>query len=469
MKKYFILFLLLLTYNVSAASCIYKIGDDKTGYDTYSIDFGIDSKWFHFGDWKYSYIVNGKALNEGSYNMGEITIVSGKESIFNNIKSFGDVPDDFSCPVLVFVGNNKYTLMPYDTYISFFAPENTINCSTCSSDEIELKNYRGNSMKYTFSQFCDELIKKEYIHENGNAIEISTSIPFVGYFKHNPYFFNSDQITTACIYYDKKNAPAGDFKGYFSDYSKWFILGESNTINVCPSVLSADDNQEIMNCLQEKSSNLNGAIDNFNKSCTENEMRAIQSFASGSTGAFLTKRSVSGYLNNEIKLWFDTFSGECGSAADELYGAIGNAARVLNSYSGHEEITTRLRYMSLESDYLIAYSLLTNVNPNVKIKDDACDLISSNLRGYISDILNALRIGGCILVILLSIVEIYKMITSNDESVKKKVTSLVGKRIAALIVILILPTLINILLDFINNYMPMDRSECVVNDLINQE
>jgi len=464
MKKYLLIFLLLLTFNVSAATCTYEV--DKNNY---SIDFGIDNKWYHFGDWKYSYTVNGQALNESSYKMGEITIVSGTESIFNKIKTFGDVPDNFSCPVLVFVGNDKYTLMPYDTYISFFAPENTIKCSTCSDEEIELKNYRGNTMKYTFSQFCDEMVKTEYVHENGNAVEVSTSIPFVGYFKHNSYFGSSNRIGGVCAYYDKKDTPVGNFKSYFNKYSEWFILGESDSVSVCPSVLNADDNQEIMNCLRDKSTNLKGAINNFNKSCTENEMRAIQSFASGSTGAFFAKRSVSAYLNNEIKMLFGTFSGGCGSAADGLYDAIGNAARVLNSYSGHEEITTRMRYMSLESDYLIAYSLLTNVNPNVKVEDDSCDLISSELREYISEILNALRICGVLLVVLLSVVEIYKAITSSDESVKKKVTSLVGKRIAALVVILALPMIINILLDLINDYMPTDTSQCVVNDLINQE
>lgn len=464
MKKYLLIFLLLLTFNVSAVTCTYEV--DKNNY---SIDFGIDNKWYHSNDWRYSYTINGQSLNEASYEMGEITIVSASNSIFNKYGTFGNAADDFSCPVLVFVGNNKYTLMPYDNYISFFAPENTINCDTCSADEIELKDYKGNTNKYIFSQFCEELVKTEYVNVNGTAVELSTSIPFVGYFKHNPYFGSSNRIGGVCAYYNKKDMPAGDFKSYFREFSEWFILGESNSVSVCPSVLNADDNQEIMNCLQDKSTNLKGAINNFNRSCTENEMRAIQSFASGSTGAFFAKRSVSAYLNDEIKMLFGTFSGGCGSAADGLYDAIGNAARVLNSYSGHEEITTRMRYMSLESDYLIAYSLLTSVNPNVKIEDDSCNLISAELREYISEILNALRICGVLLVVLLAVVEIYKAITSSDESVKKKVTSLVGKRIAALVVILALPMIVNILLDLINNYMPMDTSQCVVNDLINQE
>ena len=109
--------------------------------------------------------------------------------------------------------------------------------------------------------------------------------------------------------------------------------------------------------------------------------------------------------------------------------------------------------------------MLTNINPNVKIEENTCKLISNGLRNIIKEILNALRVGGVILVILLSIVEVYKAVITSDDGARKKMFPLISKRLVALVVILLLPTLVLILLDFLNRYIPVDTSKCVISDL----
>ena len=79
-----------------------------------------------------------------------------------------------------------------------------------------------------------------------------------------------------------------------------------------------------MSCLNEKGNTIDKSIEKFKKVCTENEMRAIQSYASGTTATFYDKGNVSSYLDNEIKMLFNSFSSECGEAADELYSNIIN-------------------------------------------------------------------------------------------------------------------------------------------------
>ena len=128
-------------------------------------------------------------------------------------------------------------------------------------------------------------------------------------------------------------------------------------------------------------------------------------------------------------------------------------------------ITSKLSYMYVQSKYLIGYGLLTNANANVKIVEDGCQLISSGLRNIIKEVLNALRIGAVVIVIFLSIVEIYKAVIAGDDSARKKMPSLISKRLIYLAIVLLLPALVMIFLDLLNKYFPVDTSKCVISDL----
>ena len=123
-----------------------------------------------------------------------------------------------------------------------------------------------------------------------------------------------------------------------------------------------------------------------------------------------------------------------------------------------------MSYLVTESEFLIGKSLLANVNPTVKIESDACNLISKDLKNIIKEILNAVKIGAVILVVFLSIVEVYKGVMSGEDG-KKKISSTIVKRVVTLIALLILPSLIMLIIDLINKYVPVDTSRCVISEL----
>lgn len=91
-----------------------------------------------------------------------------------------------------------------------------------------------------------------------------------------------------------------------SRYEKDFIIGEVDGVadaqNVCPLNDGKNKLSDIMSCLNEKGNTIDKSIEKFKKVCTENEMRAIQSYASGTTATFYDKGNVSSYLDNEIKM-----------------------------------------------------------------------------------------------------------------------------------------------------------------------
>ena len=105
------------------------------------------------------------------------------------------------------------------------------------------------------------------------------------------------------------------------------------------------------------------------------------------------------------------------------------------------------------------------MNFGVDVKSDACNLIPDYLRNIIKELLDIVRIVGTILVILLSIVEVYKALTAGDEKVKSKMFSMITKRIIALVVLLILPVLVLGIIDLLNKYVGSDTSKCVISDI----
>lgn len=463
MKLLFLIFSFIIMFNVNATTCSYKIGNEN-----YSVNFDVDSGK---ADWRKAYKYDngdtGYLYNESGSQATKFVIKNAsKQNIFSKFNKFGSSADVGTCPVLVSIGNQEYTFIPYDVYLNYFALDVTLECPDCNNDQIMAVDMNGNEIKYNFKSFCDSLTSVRTMVAGHGYYEINESVPLIGYF-----YYNSDYsgVKNICENYRFGNSGQSyPLKNYLSRYKNDFIVGsslEEEWMETCPLVTNKNQIGEIRDCLNKKRDNLNEAIDNFNKVCTENEMRAIQSYASGTTSKFFDKHGVSGYLNNEIKLLFNEFTTECGEAADNLYRAVNNAGRVLNAYARQSEINNSMIYLSFESYYLKGFSLLTNINPNVKIEENTCKLISNGLRDIIKEILNALRVGGVILVILLSIVEVYKTVIASDDGASKKMFPLISKRIVALVVILLLPTLVLILLDFLNKYIPVDTSKCVISDL----
>ena len=477
MKK-IILFIIssFIILNANAMTCTYNS-------DNVSLSIQVNVNSFA-GTWLKAYSFGGESSGGVSDDMnmgsGGTVIAPNQTEIFSRFDSFGTAPDEGTCPVLVSIGSGRYTVMPYDAYTTYFAPDATIECSDCCKDEEKTKcdvvralSAKGVEKKYTFDDIC-----KYFATYRNNAVSeaygytantTKETVPFLGYL-----YYSSDYkgtIRSNCNSY--LNGSGGmspsmkSLKDYFSKYKDQIIPGEvetSSEYSVCPSVDNVNETEKILECFSDKADRIKEVIKDFSEKCTEREKRAIQLYSGGSVAQFFDKHGVSGYLNNEIKMLFNSFSSECGAAADKLYNAINNGNRVTNAYGRQANIRNSMTYLYFESNYLSALGLLTQFNSGVDIEKDACNLISDSLRNIIKEILNGLRIGAVILVVLLSIIDVYKSII-GDDSARKKLPSLVTKRIIAVVILLLLPALVLGLIDLLNKYVGMDSSKCVISDI----
>lgn len=462
--------------NVNAMTCTYN--SDNVSL---SIQVNVNS---YAGTWLKAYSFGGESSGSVSDDMnmgsGGAVIAPDKTDIFNKFDSFGTAPDEGTCPALVSIGNGQYTVMPYNVYTTYFAPDATIECFDCCKDEEKTKcdvvralSAKGVEKKYTFDDICkyfNTYGRESALKAHGLATDATfETVPFLGYLYYSPDYEST--IVSDCKKYNANNGGMSpsmkSLKDYFSKYKDQIIPGEvetSSEYSVCPSVDSVNETEKILECFSDKTERIKEVIKDFSEKCTEREKRAIQLYSGGSVAQFFTKHGVSGYLNNEIKMLFNSFSSECGAAADKLYNAINNGNRVTNAYGRQANIRNSMTYLYFESNYLSAFGLLTAFNTGVDIEDDACNLISDGLRNIIKEILNGLRIGAVILVVLLSIIDVYKSII-GDDTARKKLPSLVTKRIIAVVILLLLPALILGLIDLLNKYVGMDSSKCVISDI----
>lgn len=472
MKKIIILITsFFVCINVFALTCSYSTPDGTLTMNV-NVDF---SKKTWLEAYSFSGTKEGSLFNESLMNGGSTVIAPHMTDIFARFAHFGSNADDGTCPVLVSIGKSQYTVMPYSTYVTFFAPENVLYCQDCNNNMINAIDINGNENKYTFVDICKYFSKNRetYIsvpEGGGFTYYDAETVPFLGFLYYHEYYRKSGNLRDICsqhTVFESGLVPGRNLIDYLIKYKEQFFIGEADNNNVfgtCPLVTDVNQTLAILDCLNEKRDILKTAAEEFSLKCTEREMRAIQAYASGSTANFFDKHNVSGYLNNEIKLLFGSFSDECANAADNLYYAVSNSGRVLNAYIRQESITRTMSYLVTESEFLIGKSLLANVNPTVKIESDACNLISKDLKNIIKEILNAVKIGAVILVVVLSIVEVYKGVMSGEDG-KKKISSMIVKRVVALIVLLILPSLIMLVIDLINKYAPVDTSRCVISEL----
>lgn len=451
MKK--ILFLIncfLLIINVNAMTCIYETENVK-----YSLEVSIDVnapwvKGYKFGGYDIAKITNEKnGLSAGDVFAPSITDI-------NLYKGLTGTPtEEGVCPTLLSLGNNKFTVIPYSVYNKYFAPLKTLDCLECNGDRVKAISLDGLERLYTFDDVC-----KYFKTDLSFVYEVT---PFLSYLYFNPDYSG---LVLDC-------ARGGMDHGYvlqdfFANYYDEIIPGNVNTndkISTCPSIGSEYEIDKILSCLSEKDNIVKQAIIDFSEKCTEREKRAIQLYSGGSIATFYNKQNVSGYLNNEIKMMFNSFSAECGSAADNLYIAINNSNRVLNAYGAQPEVEYTLAFLSLQSNYLKSLGLLTSMNHGVDKEENACNLINNDLKNIIKEIFNGIRIGAVCLVIFLSIIDVYKVVIAGDDSAKKKMPSMVSKRVIAVVIFLILPTIVLGIIDFLNKYIPVDNANCIIDSI----
>lgn len=140
---------------------------------------------------------------------------------------------------------------------------------------------------------------------------------------------------------------------------------------------------------------------------------------------------------------------------------IQDASSYYNSNFGSDNISHNLSCYSMQSQYLIGLSVLTNFMPITDETDvHGCDLISEDLINLINELFDAFKIICLCVCIFLCIVDIYKIVITKESEITKFKTVLV-KRVIVLVMVFLIPLFINIVTDLINNrYLKNNPDKC---------
>lgn len=121
----------------------------------------------------------------------------------------------------------------------------------------------------------------------------------------------------------------------------------------------------------------------------------------------------------------------------------------------------KLVCLSAQSEYLQGLSLLTSYTPITdKTDTDPCELISSNVMSFINDLFDIFKVLCICVCIFLCILDVYKMVVTKESDVSKFKTVLI-KRVIALVAVFLIPLLVNIVTDLINDrYLKNNNGKC---------
>ena len=146
-------------------------------------------------------------------------------------------------------------------------------------------------------------------------------------------------------------------------------------------------------------------------------------------------------------------SSECANAAKNLHNSVIAVRHMLSDYVDGGGDQNRLNYLSLQSSFSAGYGSLTTLWVNNTVSENPCDAINEDIRSILNYFFDIFRLVAVILTIFMIYLDGMKCLSKNDDSETKKWISIAGKRLIVLIICLMLPLIVNIILDLINNYM----------------
>ena len=146
-------------------------------------------------------------------------------------------------------------------------------------------------------------------------------------------------------------------------------------------------------------------------------------------------------------------SSECANAAKNLHNSVIAVRHMLSDYVDGGGDQNKLNYLSLQSSFSAGYGSLTTLWVNNTVSENPCDAINEDIRSILNYFFDIFRLVAVILTIFMVYLDGMKCLSKNDDSETKKWISIAGKRLIVLIICLMLPLIVNIILDLINNYM----------------
>lgn len=137
-----------------------------------------------------------------------------------------------------------------------------------------------------------------------------------------------------------------------------------------------------------------------------------------------------------------------------IYNGSGYINMIKESQIFYEGLKDKEKYnmscLLMESEYLEGLSILTSYRPVINIDESECKLINEKTIDFIMELFDAIKIVATGVCLLLCGLDIYKM-TITKESDITKFRKVLIKRVVALVCLFLVPIIVNIVTDLINN------------------
>lgn len=198
---------------------------------------------------------------------------------------------------------------------------------------------------------------------------------------------------------------------------------------------------------------LNAEYDLFIGACNLEERLAIITYAKGDlekmSGGYETVKSLTTTSGKEI-------NDMCANYSEQLYDAL----KYAEQYIGKSNMVS----INLETQYEMKKNIFVS-GSKIQSRDDLtivddCKLIDNNFKKVLNEFFGYIQIGCVAIAIILSMVDLYKLLISKDMETKK-VFKNIRTRIIALVIVLLVPAITNIVLDIINKYVDVDALKCL--------
>lgn len=146
---------------------------------------------------------------------------------------------------------------------------------------------------------------------------------------------------------------------------------------------------------------------------------------------------------------------------ETVYNYIDTIINATQFYIDNHKTNTKISCLYMQSEYLTGLSILTSYTSYVENADKSgCELIGKDLIDFINDLFDIVKIISLCVCIFLCILDVYKIAITKEDDISKFKNVLI-KRVIALVVLFLVPLIVNIITDLINDrYLKNNPSKC---------
>lgn len=150
---------------------------------------------------------------------------------------------------------------------------------------------------------------------------------------------------------------------------------------------------------------------------------------------------------------------ECKSVVFGENGYIDTIYDALTYSYDNKNASTKLACLTMQSQYLSGISLLTSYTAVVDDADKTgCELIPTKVIDFINDLFDIFKVICICVCIFLCITDVYKMVSTKDDT---KFKTVLVKRVIALVAVFLIPLFVNIVVDLVNDrYLKNNPDKC---------